>query len=170
MLLDTTTLRAAVALLIALVASNTYWLVHSAGLASQRDLARAERDAVRADVATQRAAFEARARRQEREQHEALAGVRMIFDLEMTDAKSTHDAVVAGLRADALRLRSHWQGCVATSGLSAAVAAEIRAGDADAAAELRARGAADLVRLGAECDARIRGLQSAVNTYAGRTP
>lgn len=134
---------------------------------SQRNAARQERDALRADVAEQRAAFEAKARQQEREQHQALAGVREIFDQEMSNAQTQHDAVVADLRAGALRLRSHWQAHLATAELSAAVAAASRADDGT---ELRARGAADLVRIGAECDTRIRGLQSAVRAYSGGTP
>jgi hypothetical protein len=134
---------------------------------SERDSLRAERDALRTDIATQRARFEAEARRQEREQHLALAGIRSIFDKEMEDANAEHNRVVDGLRADALRLRQHWQGCTATAELSATAAAAARAYED---AELRARGAADLVRLGAECDARIHGLQSAVRVYSGGTP
>lgn len=136
-------------------------------LRSERDTARAEREALSADIATQRAAFEAHARQREREQHQALAGIRLIFAREMQDAQNDHDTVVAELRADNLRLRRHWQGCAATAQLSAAVAA---AAGADGGAELRARGAADLVRAGAQCDARIRALQSAVRTYAGGEP
>lgn len=129
--------------------------------------AEARREALVAEIAGQRAEFEIRARQREREQHEALAGIRLIFAREMQDAQNDHDTVVAELRADNLRLRRHWQGCAATAELSAAVAA---AAGADGGAELRARGAADLVRAGAQCDARIRALQSAVRTYAGGEP
>lgn len=170
MVIDTV-LRYAVAVLIfALISSNTGWLVHSRGLASERDAAIAARATLAADVAAARAEFEAKARKQEREQRDALAGVRVIFDREMTDAQTKHDAVVADLRAGTLRLRRHWEARVATAELSAAAAAGARAGEADADAELRGRDSADLVRLGAECDSQIRGLQSAVRAYAGGTP
>lgn len=154
------------ALLGSLIA-NLLFVLAVYALGAQRDTARAERDTLTANIATQRATFEAHARQREREQHQALAGIRLIFAREMEDAQNEHDAVVAGLRADAVRLRRHWQGCAATAELSAAVAA---AAGADGGAELRARGAADLVRAGAQCDARIRALQSAVRTYAGGEP
>lgn len=157
-------LRAA---LLASVVANLLFVFAVCALAAQRDEARSQRDTIAAQVIHQRAEFEVRARQREREQHEALAGIRLIFAREMQDAQDEHDAVVAGLRADALRLRRHWQGCAATAELSAAVAA---AAGADGGAELRARGAADLVRAGAQCDARIRALQSAVRTYAGGEP
>lgn len=129
--------------------------------------AASDRDALVAEIATQRASFEARARQREREQHNALAGIQLIFAREMQNAQDEHDAVAAGLRADARRLRSHWQGCTATAELSAAAAT---AAGADDAAELRATGAADLVRAGAQCDTRIRALQDAIRTYAGGEP
>lgn len=156
-------LRAA---LLASVVANLLFVFAVYALAAQRDEARSQRDTIAAQVIHQRAEFEVRARQREREQHEALAGIRLIFAREMQDAQNEHDAVVAGLRADAVRLHRHWQGCAATAQLSAAVAT---AAGADGGAELRARGAADLVRAGAQCDARIRALQSAIRTYAGGT-
>jgi len=154
------------ALLASLVANALFaWRVQH--LASQRDDARSQRQTLVAEVATQRAAFEARARQLEREQHQALAGIRAIFDQEMTHANTKHEAVVADLRAGAVRLRRHWEARCATTELSATVAAAARA---DEGTELRERGAADLVRIGAECDARVRGLQSAVRAYSGGTP
>lgn len=155
------------AILLASVVANLLFVFAVYALAAQRDEARWQRDALTADIATQRAAFEAHARQREREQHQALAGIRLIFAREMEDAQNQHDAVVADLRADALRLRRHWQGCAATAELSAAVAT---AAGADDGAELRARGAADLVRVGSQCDIRIRSLQSAIRTYAGGEP
>lgn len=144
-----------------LFAGAVYMLAHA------RDAARIERDALRADVATQRAEFEAKARRQEREQHQALAGLRVIFDKEMTDANTKHDAVVAAQRAGTLKLRQHWEARVATAELSTAAAAAARA---DEGAELRATGAGDLVRVGARCDARIRALQGDARICRGGTP
>lgn len=148
---------AAAALLIFLAYDNVRMALRLVTLEQQRE-------AMVAEVALQRATFEARARQREREQHAALAGVRQILEKELHDAQETHAAVVAGLHADNLSLRRHWQGCVATAELSAAAAT---AAGVDDGAELRAHGAADLVRAGAQCDARIRALQSALTIYAG---
>lgn len=115
-------------------------------------------------VSAQRADFEAQARQREREQHEALAAIRTLFDEELSDAQAKHDAVVAGLAADTVRLRRHWRGCVATAELSATAAAAARA---DADTELRNADSGALVRAGAECDARIRALQAIVTSQQG---
>ena len=167
MLIDTALRYACAVLLAALVGSNAYWLAHSRGLAGERDKAIAAGSALAADIANQRAEFEARARQQEREQRAAIDGVRAIFDREMTDAKKKHDAVAAGLRAGTLKLRQHWAACAATAELSAAAAAAARADDA---ARLRAEGAGDLVRVGAECNAVITALQRDARICRGGTP
>ena len=152
---------AAVAVLVALLIVNSNL---------RADLARrsAELSELRADLATQRADFEAATRQREREQSEAIAGINAIFEQELSNAQTHHDTVVADLRHDNLRLRNHWQGCVATAKLSYSATAAV---SPDEAAELRSQGAADLVRLGAECDATVRGLQSIVRVIgAGDHP
>ena len=83
------------------------------------------------------------------------------------DAEAAADRTIAGLRAGTVQLRQHWQGCVATSRLSAA---ESAAGFADDAARLRAEGAGALVRLADQCDAQVRGLQAVVMADRGQTP
>lgn len=72
------------------------------------------------------------------------------------NAEAAGTRVTADLLADNLRLRQHWQGCVATSALSGAATS---ASLADAAAQLRAADAGASVRDADECDATIRGLQ-----------
>lgn len=76
----------------------------------------------------------------------------------VTDANAKSNAIVAGLRVGALKLRHEWT-CPATAGVSAPGAS---GSDTDAAADARAAGAADLVRLAAEYDARVRALQRLV--------
>lgn len=112
---------------------------------------------VRAELATSRADAEAAARKMERRWREAVDEISGQFEQEREDARTKHAAVVADLERGNLRMRAHWQGCQASAALSAAAAA---AAGADEHAQLRAEGAGDLVRLGAECDARIRGLQA----------
>lgn len=153
------------ALLAVAAAVLMVWLAYdNARMSALLAQARGQHASLLAEVASQRAAFEARARQREREQHAALAAVRHILNEDLVDAQAKHDAVVADLAADNLRLRRHWQGCIATADLSATVVAAARV---DAGAELRARGAADLVRLGAQCDARIRAWQTLYASQRG---
>lgn len=114
---------------------------------------------LRQRIAEQSATAEREARETERIQREAIEAIRASYQEEMQDAKNTHDLVVADLRRDALRLRSHWQGCIATADLSAAAAG---AAGTDDAAELRAASAGRIVAAGAECDATIRAFQRVV--------
>ena len=152
------------ALALVLLVSHLIWGMAYLNVLRQRDAASAERDRLRADVAAQRADFEAAARTREREQSLALAGVSDIFDQELSNAETAHASVVAELHADNLRLRRHWQGCVSAAELPAAAPAT---GSVDEAAALRATGAADLVRAARECDATVRGLQAVIETYQG---
>lgn len=122
-------------------------------------------DRARADAAEQRAeglaqalAASERARQQEHAKAEALAAVAAQYEREKLDAEAKADAVAAAMRADTLRLREHWRGCE-TNRVSEAAA---RAAEPDAAAELRAEGASDLVRVAAEADAQVRGLQEVI--------
>lgn len=94
------------------------------------------------------------ARREEASRAEAVHYIGQAYERGKTDAQSKADAVAADLRADNLRLRKHWRGCVSTTPAAA--------GQPDAAAELRAAGAGDLVRVVATCEAQVRGLQSVI--------
>jgi len=113
-------------------------------------------------VALDRALSEAEARATEARHRAALEAVAVRYTEELHDAQARADAVVADLRAGNLRLREHWRGC---ENAAARVPAATAAGTgADDGAELREAGARDLVRLGAACDAWIRGLQRVIET------
>jgi len=73
------------------------------------------------------------------------------------DAQAAADAVVADLNAGTLKLRHEWAGCE-TSRLSESATATR---ELDAANQRRAELAADIVRVGATCDAKERTLISA---------
>jgi hypothetical protein len=131
----------------------------------------AERDELQATIADMKARLQDQmlagiqaARTAEQDKAKALADIGAAYEKGKEDANASAAAVVADLRAGNLRLRDHWQGCVATAGLSAASAA---AASGDGGAELRARGAGDLVRLGARCDAQVRALQATVREDRG---
>lgn len=83
----------------------------------------------------------------------------------MTDAQDAADRTVADLAADRIRLRDHWNGCIATSALATAAERDARAHDL---AVLRRESASRIVRLGDECDARITALQSAIRVMQGQ--
>lgn len=74
-----------------------------------------------------------------------------------TDAQDAADAVVAGLRAGALRLRREWAGCE-TNRLSEGATATR---ELDAASQRRTELAGAVVRVGKICDAKERTLISA---------
>jgi hypothetical protein len=103
--------------------------------------------------------FSEAARKAEQAQAAKYAEVEARHQQELTDAQGKADRVVADLRAGNLSLRRHWQGCQATAGLSSAAA---RAAFDAETARLREEAAGRVVRLGAECDARIRGLQGLI--------
>lgn len=88
---------------------------------------------------------------------------------ERADAQHTADRVIADLRSDNLRLRHEWQGCAAR-GADRVPGAAAGAGAADDDAELRAAGAGDIVRVGASCDAQVRGLQAILIEERRRQP
>lgn len=133
--------------------------------------ARADAANARQALAQERAAraelwaeFEAAARAQEADHRRQMDAIAEETQRKLDDAQATADRVVADLRAGERRLRAHWEGCQATASLSAAAAI---AASADDAAELRAASAARIVRLGAECDAQVRGLQRAYGVTGG---
>lgn len=107
--------------------------------------------------ATRKALEEARA--QERRHAEQMAQIGATHQQELTRVQSEHDRLVADQRAGIVRLRRTWAGCPSAP----AVPGTGPAGPwADAGADDRAAGAADLVRAAATCDAQVRGLQEVI--------
>lgn len=150
-----------------LLAIALVWGVQQGRIAGARfDAAEAKRETaqLRSDIAEQRAQFALQARAAEQRQSQALNAVAELYEQDKTHAQQLHDGVVADLRAGALRLRRQWEGCEAAA--ARVPATGTAATQPDAAAELRAASAARIVRAGADCDARIRGLQAVVREYA----
>lgn len=121
--------------------------------------ARMETAQAREKLAIAQTAAVAQARKREREWQAQADAIAAKYEEDRAGAEETHRAVVADLERGAVRLRAHWQGCQATAELSRAAESAARADDA---ARLRAEGAGALVRVGAECDAHVRGLQGVV--------
>ena len=124
--------------------------------------ARMETAQAREKLAIAQTAAVAQARKREREWQAQADAIAAKYEEDRAGAEETHRAVVADLERGAVRLRAHWQGCQATAELSRA--AESAARD-DEAARLREQAAARIVRVGAECDAHVRGLQSVIRAY-----
>lgn len=154
--------RIALAAVAALVLSNILWAMYALSLIAQRDRARLERAELVSEALDAEAKARSRVLEIERENTAKMTEIAAKHHQEMTNAESEHQTVVRDLRAGALSLRRHWQGCQATNDLSRAADAASRADDA---ARLRAEGAGDLVSIGAECDARITALQGAIRVY-----
>lgn len=119
---------------------------------------KAELATLNQSLAEQSAKAEADARTAEQKHAADIAAIDARHQKEMNDAKATADRVAAGLRAGNLRLRAEWS---CTPALAAEVSkAAAGAGSADGAAELRAKGAGDLIGNADEADATVRGLQA----------
>lgn len=157
--LDLGTIIAAV-IGLALIAVSLY----AVSLSLQRDAARVEVAQLKAEYAA--ADAQARRRALETEMHyaEKMQALGEKLTKELDDADEINRRLIADLQSGNQRLRAHWQGCIATSDLSAAAEAAARA---DENARLRAEGAAAVVRAGAECDARLRGWQQYARTVMG---
>ncbi|MFC4728810.1 hypothetical protein [Coralloluteibacterium thermophilus] len=99
-------------------------------------------------------------RRREREAQERHNTVVAELQEQLTNAQLVGESVTADLRAARLRLREHWA-CPAGDGVPGTPGA---AASGDAGAALRERDSGHLVRIGAECDARIRAAQAVIRT------
>jgi len=102
------------------------------------------------------------ARDAEHRQAQAIAAIGARYEQDKTHAKEQADRVIADLRAGTLRLRQQWTCAPAAAAQVPGAAAGTGRTDGDA--ELRATGAGDLVRLAAQCDAQVRGLQAALQS------
>ena len=140
------------------------WL-NLASVAAQRDVARAEVAQLKAEIAATKSEALRKALAIELQHAQDMQELGDKLKKEMDDAEAKHAGVVAGLQSGAVRLRKEWQGCEARLG-SLPEAAET-ASSVDDLADLRATGAADIVRVGAECDARIRAWQSYARAVTG---
>jgi hypothetical protein len=143
------------------------WRWHVATVDTAVEAARAQ---WQADLDADRAESEREARDIEAAHRSALAAVETHYQQELEDAQSRADHLVSDLRAGNVRLRSLWQGCENAAARVPATATT--PAGVDALAELRAAAAARIVRVGAQCDAQIRGLQAALTaaTATGEKP
>lgn len=141
-------------------------LLYATGLAAQRDEAQADVARMKAEVA----AIDADARRRALEtelRHAAdMQALAETLEKEQADAEKKHAGVVAGLERGALRLREQWQGCQAR--LDGLPAAAEPTGIPDGGAELRNAGVARLLRVGSECDAKLRAWQQYARAVMGQ--
>lgn len=153
-----------------LIAATGYGLGHYiAAEAGETALAKNQSawDAERSQLASQRAdAINARMLA-EQGQADAIANAAANYEKGKTDAEASSEATVAGLRSGAIRLRNEWAACSATSALVSSAGASSQP---DAAADDREKGAGDLVRAAAQCDAQVVGLQQALIGERQATP
>jgi len=152
--LDLGTIIAA-ALGLALIAVSLY----AVRMSLQRDAARVEVARLKAEYVAADAQARRRALETELRHAADMQTLGEKLTQEMQDADETHRRTVADLERGTVRLRAHWQGCIATGDLSRS--AEAAAG-ADDATELRRTGAAAIVRLADQCDVQVRGLQEVI--------
>jgi hypothetical protein len=145
---------------LALIAVSLY----AVSLSLQRDAARVEVARLKAEYVAADAQARRRALETEMRHAEKMQALAEKLTKELDDADETHRRTVDDLERGAVRLRAHWQGCIATGDLSRS--AEAAARD-DENARLRAEGAAAVVRAGAECDARLRGWQQYARSVMG---
>jgi len=150
----------------ALALAGGLWLAYSTVEGMGYDRGRAEGDAAlsayRQQVEGDRAQSEWEARQREATHRAELAAIADRYEQEQADAQASADAVAADLRAGNLRLRDHWQGCESAKARVPATAGG--ASEPDGGAGLREQGAGDLVSVGAECDAIVRGLQRVIRS------
>lgn len=120
---------------------------------------RLKAERVIAYMARAEAAAVANARADERTRTLAMADIAAQHERDKDDAQEAGALVTADLAADNLRLRRHWQACIATSELSATASA---ARERDATIQLQRDSAGRIVRAVAECDAQGRAAQAVI--------
>jgi len=147
---------------IALIAVSLY----AVSLSLQRDAARVEVARLKAEYAAADAQARRRAMETELRHAADMQVLAETLEKEQADAEKKHAGVVAGLERGALRLRQQWQGCQAR--LDGMPADAPPAGIPDGGAELRNAGVASLLRVGSECDAKLRAWQSYARSVTGR--
>lgn len=133
-----------------------WWLRHDGYIDGKAEVQKKYDAHLAADKeATDKANAEYRAK--EQKGRDRLAEIGFQYERDKMAALDKKDAVIAELRDGTLKLRKQWRGCPAgVPGPSEG------SGSADDAPDLREAGAAELVRLGASCDAQVKGLQDVV--------
>lgn len=137
--------------------------IHHAGVVSGRHEVQAKFDThLSADRAAEAVAKQ-RARLKEQQDRDAFAVIGATFDQEKTNATAKGNAVAAGVRSGAIRLRPQW---TCPAGDRAEVAGPATVADADAA--LRAASVGRIIAIGAEADAQVTGLQELLKAERAR--
>lgn len=133
----------------------------------------ADRAGLRADAAEDRArALEQqilnadRIIKFERQQSDKYKAIGDEYEKQRDAAGLAADAAIAGLRAGTKRLQKQWGGCE-TDRLAASTASAIAA---DEATRDREEAIRRILRIGAEADAQIRGLQAVIKVDRGIDP
>ncbi len=143
------------ALLLGLIAGvQTYRL---SGERTAHAQTKAEHAAVLQNIANLTAKAVAEARAIEQDWAARYAEADKIHQWELSYAQDTADRTVADLAAGNLRLQKQWRGCQTAARVPGTAP---RAGQPDGAADLRGEAAGRIVRVGAQCDATIKALQT----------
>ena len=145
------------------------WWAYSTVWQRGYDVAAAEGDArlsgVLAQIEAERRQSEREARAKESEQRAELDALASKHEQEKARVQAEHDRLVADLRAGTVRLQRRWQGCETAARVPIAPAS---AGEPDGGTADRIESAGRIVRAAAECDAHVRGLQSAIRALTGQ--
>lgn len=120
--------------------------------AAARDRADGERDAAKAELAQANHVITT-----ERANAAKASAVAAQYEKDKADAQAASVRLVADLRAGNQRLHTRWQAAIATSELSAAVAASAVA---DGGADDRHQSAGRIIGAADACDAQVKGLQA----------
>lgn len=116
------------------------------------DTANGQADKLRAELGDMQEILET-----ERQYAQRLQAIATKYEGDKNAIERQAAADLASLRDGTIRLRQQWQGCEDRSAQAGGTP-----GEPDGGADLRAAGAVDLVRIGDECDAHVRGLQSVI--------
>ena len=142
----------AVVLLLALALGYALWGKSRADARADRETAKTEQAVAELEKANAILAIE-------RWRVRKMAEIAAEAEIGREDAKAESDRLLADLRADNRKLRSHWQAALATNDVSRTAAAS---GFADGGADLRQRDIATLRGIVGRCENHVRGLQAVV--------
>jgi hypothetical protein len=144
------------AIAIALAALSLYLVGYSNGKQSEKAetaKVQAKFDAYKSEIKKAVTKQIAQNAAKEAQDRAVFAQIASQYAKDIENAKAKSDSVIAGLRNGNIKLRKQWQGCSARAESSADTAG------IDENAELREQGAGDIIRLTAEADAQVKGLQ-----------